>query len=94
MPPLMLSVPLVEPMVAALARVMRPVRSLVPLKFSIAPPVLMPELLMLKASAVLTPSICTAAPEKLETTVLLAAAPRAPAFETRMAPALIVITPV
>ena len=93
MPPLMFSVPLVEPMVAALPRVIRPVRSLVPLKFSMAPPLLMPLLLIVNSSAVGTPLICTAAPMLLAT-VVATLLPSAPALETRMAPALTVIAPV
>ena len=98
MPPLMFKFPLVEPIVAAAPSVIRPVSSLVPAKFSIAPPLLIPVLLMVKSSARLTPFNCTAPPlllfVLLVTTVLLAAAPSAPALDTRMAPALIVITPV
>ena len=94
MPPLRVSVSAVEPIVAAPPRVIAPLRAFVPLKFSSAPPLLMPEPVRLNNSAVLTPLICTAEPTALETTVLPAVVPSAPAFETFNAPAATVATPV
>ena len=88
--------PLSAPIVASFCTVMPPVTTLaVPLATACRdPPVLMPVELMLNGSAVVTPLSCTAAPTWLAVLVLPAAAPKAPALDTRMAPALTVITPV
>ena len=81
--------PASAPMVAAVARVTNPLTELEPLKASKAPALLIPVLFRVRASEILNPASCSAAPTALATVTPPAVEPSALLFRTRKAPALI-----